>query len=307
MNRKDFLKYIAAASVFPQIAFAKQMQSDFALRKITILHTNDTHARIDPFPKDHSKYADLGGFARRVSYVKQVRKENPNTLLLDAGDVFQGTPYFNMYKGKLDYQLMSDLKYDATTLGNHEFDNGVEGLLDAMSVLKFPIVVSNLWIERNDLANQIKNYLIKEINGVRIGIFGLAVDFPGLVLAENHKGISYRDPISVARGIAHNLHHYLKCDYVICLSHLGYKYEDNRPSDMVLANAENEIDLIIGGHTHTFLDEPVLVKRKNGKDVIINQVGYSGINVGKIDLFFNEKSNFIAYKANSQQINPMFT
>ena len=307
MNRKEFLKWVSMSSLMPFSAFAFEAEQGKKLRRITVLHTNDTHARIDPFPKNHPQYANLGGFARRASFVKQVRNENKHTLLLDAGDVFQGTPYFNMYKGKLDYKLMSDLKYDATTLGNHEFDNGVDGLVDSMSALNFPVLVSNLWIQRDDLKEKVLNYMIKEVNGVRIGLFGITLDFPGLVIESNHVGVSYRDPISVAQGISRNLKNYLKCDYVICLSHLGYEYPDSRPSDLVLANAQNDIDMIIGGHTHTFLPEPTVIKKSNGKSVIVNQVGFAGINVGRLDLFFNEKNEFISHISNTNLINQSWT
>lgn len=302
MKRRDFIKWISAAAVMPYSVFAQETRETKGLRQLTILHTNDTHARIDPFPKDHPQYGNLGGFARRASFVKSVRAENPNTLLLDAGDVFQGTPYFNLYHGKLDYQLMSELGYDATTLGNHEFDNGVEGLVSSMEALKFPMLNANYWISESGLEKRVKNFIIKEINGIKVGIFGLGIDFRSLVLDQNHEGVQYRDPIGVAKGISRNLKHYLKCDYVICLSHLGYKYPDNRVSDLKLAEEVESIDLILGGHTHTFLDEPTRIPKKNGKEVIINQVGFGGIRVGKIDAFFNDANELVAHVSQAKVI-----
>lgn len=304
MKRKDFLRLLGTAALLPSQSFGAILPIDSTLKKITILHTNDTHARIDPFPLDHPTYANLGGFARRSKFVNQVRAENPHTLLLDAGDVFQGTPYFNLFKGKLDYNLMSEIKYDATTLGNHEFDNGVEGLYDSLQSLQLPVVNSNYKIDDNRFEKSIKNYIIKEVNGIRIGIFGLGIDFNTLVLEENHKGFTYREAISVGKGVSSNLKKYLKCDYVVCLSHIGYEYADDpkRPNDLKLAAESEYIDLIIGGHTHTFLEKPTIVKNKFGRDVIVNQVGYAGINVGKIDLFFNEKKSVITYTSEPKLI-----
>ncbi len=308
MKRKDFLKLLGTFALLPRQSFGVFLSTDSKLKKITILHTNDTHARIDPFPLDHLHYANMGGFARRAKFVKQVRAENPHTLLLDAGDVFQGTPYFNLFKGKLDYNLMSEINYDATTLGNHEFDNGVDGLLDSLQSLKLPVVNSNYRIDDKRFGKSIKNYIIKDVNGIRIGIFGLGIDFNTLVLEENHKGFTYREAINVGKGVSSNLKKYLKCDYVICLSHIGYEYPDDpkRPNDLKLAAESEYIDLIIGGHTHTFLEKPTLVKNKIGRDVIVNQVGFAGINVGKIDLFFNEKKSVVTYISEPKLISEHF-
>jgi len=308
LKRKDFLKLLGTFALLPRQSFGVFLSTDSKLKKITILHTNDTHARIDPFPLDHLHYANMGGFARRAKFVKQVRAENPHTLLLDAGDVFQGTPYFNLFKGKLDYNLMSEINYDATTLGNHEFDNGVDGLLDSLQSLKLPVVNSNYRIDDKRFGKSIKNYIIKDVNGIRIGIFGLGIDFNTLVLEENHKGFTYREAINVGKGVSSNLKKYLKCDYVICLSHIGYEYPDDpkRPNDLKLAAESEYIDLIIGGHTHTFLEKPTLVKNKIGRDVIVNQVGFAGINVGKIDLFFNEKKSVVTYISEPKLISEHF-
>jgi len=308
LKRKDFLKLLGTFALLPRQSFGVFLSTDSKLKKITILHTNDTHARIDPFPLDHLHYANMGGFARRAKFVKQVRAENPHTLLLDAGDVFQGTPYFNLFKGKLDYNLMSEINYDATTLGNHEFDNGVDGLLDSLQSLKLPVVNSNYRIDDKRFGKSIMNYIIKDVNGIRIGIFGLGIDFNTLVLEENHKGFTYREAINVGKGVSSNLKKYLKCDYVICLSHIGYQYPDDpkRPNDLKLAAESEYIDLIIGGHTHTFLEKPTLVKNKIGRDVIVNQVGFAGINVGKIDLFFNEKKSVVTYISEPKLISEHF-
>lgn len=304
MKRSEFLKIIGAFSLLPDKSIWSKNQNPKGLKKITILHTNDTHAQIDPFPEDHPKYAGLGGFSRRASYVNKIRKINKHVLLLDSGDVFQGTPYFNFFKGKLDYQLMSQLKYDATTLGNHEFDNGVDGLFDAMQELKFPMVNSNYFISDTRFENKIKNYLIKEINGIRIGIFGLGIDFKSLVLESNHKGFTYREAISVGKGVSSNLKKYLKCDYVVCLSHLGYDYpnEPRKPNDLRLAKESEYIDMILGGHTHTFLDKPILIQNKAGRDVLINQVGFAGIQIGQIDLYFNEDNTLAYFDSSTPQI-----
>lgn len=286
VDRRSFLKQFLAGAA--GVAMAPNMVlSNRDELTISILHTNDTHARIDPFPENHPQYANLGGFARRARLVKQIRKTDKHVLLLDSGDVFQGTPYFNLYDGELDYKLMSQLGYDASTLGNHEFDNGVDGWLDVVKHANFPVLNSNYDIDRTDAQEAVSNILIKEFEGVKVGIFGLGVDFDGLVLKELHKGFRYFDPVGVARGVTRNMKRYMDCSVVICLSHLGYRYEDDRISDQKLAREVPDIDLILGGHTHTFLDQPEEVRHSDGSITRINQVGFAGIQLGYLKLRLN--------------------
>lgn len=289
ISRKSFLKQFlagtAGVAVAPHLLLARPKLN----KKLVILHTNDTHARIDPFPKNHPQYGGMGGFAKRAELVESVRAKEKNVLLLDAGDVFQGTPYFNLYGGELDYKLMSKLQYDASTLGNHEFDNGVDGWLKVRKFAEFPILNSNYKINRTDAREAVDNLLIKELSGIKVGVFGLGIDFKGLILESQHEGFRYFDPVNTARGIARNLKHYLKCDFVICLSHLGFEYPDNSRtvSDKVVAREVPDIDLIIGGHTHTFLDKPFEVFHVDGRITRVVQAGFGGIRLGRIDYNFS--------------------
>lgn len=257
-------------------------------KKLTILHTNDVHSHIDPFPADHALYPNRGGIARRATLIQRIRNENPNVLLLDAGDIFQGTPYFNFYGGELEFRLMSRLQYDAATLGNHDFDNGLEGLLAQMPQAQFPFISANYDFRNTILDGRVEPYRVFVKVGIRVGVFGLGIRLEGLVNKPLYRETAYLDPFDIALDTARNLRQEEACDLVICLSHLGHSYPagDNRPSDTQLAAATEDIDLIIGGHTHTFLDRPVLLENRKGKQVMINQVGCYGLTLGRIDFIF---------------------
>lgn len=251
---------------------------------ITFLHTNDMHSQIDPLPAN-DKYAGKGGVARRATLVKRIRKENPNTLLVDAGDCFQGTPYFNLYKGVVEYKAMSAVGYDVVTLGNHDFDNGVEALAEAMKSANFEFVSANYDVTGTAIANRVKPYVVRELNGVRIGIFGLGIKLEGLNPPESFKGIKYLDPVRMARGVTRLLRTQEKCAMVICASHLGYYPEpkgDEIGDSQVVAQVDG-IDFIASGHTHTFMKQPVLAKQPSGQQTVIFQVGKSGIYLGRVD------------------------
>lgn len=252
---------------------------------ITIIHTNDTHSQIEPFPKDDRRYADKGGVARRASLVKRVRKENPNTLLIDAGDAFQGTPYFNFYKGEVEYKTMSAIGYDAGTLGNHEFDNGVAALAKAMKFVNFPMVSANYDVRKTPLESLVKPYIVREVAGVRVGLFGLGISPEGLITPDNFKGITYRDPVVVSREVVKILREKERCDLVLCMSHLGYypRPKDKEIGDTQVAAQVDGIDFIASGHTHTFMQRPVTQKQPSGKETVIFQVGKSGIYLGRVD------------------------
>ena len=261
-------------------------------KHITILHTNDVHSHIDAFGPEDGRNANKGGIARRAALVDSIRKENPNTLLLDAGDIFQGTPYFNYYGGELEFKLMSMLKYDAATIGNHDFDNGIEGLHAQLPHAKFDFLSANYDFKNTVLDGFVDPYKIYVKDGLKIGIFGLGISLAGLVSKHHYKETNYLNPIEIAQDMSRILKEEQHCDLVICLSHLGYYYKQfpDRVSDLSLAKATKNIDLIIGGHTHTFLPKPTVEKNIAGKNVLVNQVGCYGLYLGRIDFYFDEAS-----------------
>jgi 5'-nucleotidase len=290
MNRKEFIKHTAAgtfllgASAFPFEAFAKG-----DVRKITILHTNDQHSRIDPFPMDGGKYQGAGGFARRSEVIQDIRKREKHVLLLDSGDIFQGTPYFNKFHGELEIKLMGEMKYDASTLGNHDFDGGLENLATQIDKSKFPFLVSNYDFTHTAVHNKILDYKIFKFEEMKVGVFGLGIEATGLIPDSLFGETLYKNPITEANRVASLLKNDLHCDLVICLSHLGYRYDGNKVSDKILAKETQDIDLILGGHTHTFFNSPEEYKNAAGKNVLVNQVGWAGILLGQIDFYFENK------------------
>lgn len=252
----------------------------------TILHTNDTHSQIDPIPANDRTYPDKGGVARRATLVKRIRKENPNTLLIDAGDVFQGTPYFNFYKGEVEYKAMSLIGYDVVTLGNHDFDNGVDALAAAMKFANFDFVSCNYDVHGTPLESRVKPYVVRVMAGVRVGLFGMGVSPDNLITPVNFKGVTYNDPVKSARDAVTALRGRERCTVVIGMSHLGY-YPEARAGgvgDSQVAAQVDGIDFIASGHTHTFMKEPVITKTPSGGNTIIFQVGRSGIYVGRVDM-----------------------
>lgn len=296
MSRRKFIKQavlsgfgLASLNFIPLTSFAFKKKKH---TKITILHTNDVHSHIEPFPDNDPKYPGLGGAARRASLIKAIRNEEENVLLLDAGDVFQGTPYFNMYEGEIDFKLMSLMQYDAATIGNHDFDNGIDGLNRMLPHAKFPFVNSNYDFSDTILAGKIKPYHIFIKDNVKIGVFGIGVELDGLVDKKMYKNTKYTDPVKSANKTADLLKNEKKCDLIICLSHLGYEYKSDKISDLNLAAQTNNIDLIIGGHTHTFLDNPKVIRDLSNKKTLITQVGWAGINLGRLDFYVHTDKNY---------------
>ncbi|GAB2776204.1 metallophosphoesterase [Salinimicrobium soli] len=293
MNRRNFLKNTAAATAvaglgsFGLMSFSEEKKQ----KKITILHTNDVHSHIEPFGPDHAEFPNQGGIARRYELIKRIRQENPNTLLLDAGDIFQGTPYFNFYGGELEFKLMSKLGYDAATMGNHDFDNGIDGLYAQLPHANFPFVIANYDFSNTMMNGHTKPFKVFIKDGIRIGVFGIGIELEGLVGKKNYRETKYLDPVEISREISAKLKKEENCDLIICLSHLGYSYQDDKISDMKLASLTENIDLIIGGHTHTFLDKPTVTKNREGKNMLINQVGWAGLRLGRIDFFFDNNGN----------------
>lgn len=300
-TRRNFITSLAASSLLlsrpvgltigQPLDLAREGLPKGDSTKITILHTNDTHSQIEPFAAG-TRFAGMGGVARRATFVKKVRAENPNTLMVDAGDFFQGTPYFNFYKGEVEIKAMSAIGYDVVTLGNHDFDNGAENLAEMLKFAKFDIVSSNYEAAANSpLKKYIKPYVVKQFGALRVGLFGLGIAFQGLVLKENHQGISYNDPIEATRKIVKQLQDQEHVDLIVGMSHLGTKY-DNEPdkiSDYQVATAVPGIDFIVGGHTHILMKEPISVRHPDGKETILFQVGKSGLNVGRVDFLFVER------------------
>jgi len=295
MKRRTFIKQTSAAGALIGLGGLTVSSANASkTKKITILHTNDVHSHIDPFGPDDGRNANKGGVARRASLVESIRKENPNTLLLDAGDIFQGTPYFNYYGGELEFKLMSMLKYDLATIGNHDFDNGIDGLYAQLPHADFDFVSANYNFKNTVLDTHVKPYKIFIKDDVRIGVFGLGIELEGLVGKRHFKETEYIYPVEIAQDMSRILKEDEQCDIVICLSHLGYFYKKtpDKISDLLLARQTKDIDLIIGGHTHTFLPKPTIEKNSVGKNVLVNQVGCYGLYLGQIDFYLeSDKEN----------------
>lgn len=294
MKRRQFIEKATAGASLLGIAPLSFQSCMNATRHITILHTNDVHSHIDAFPDTDKRNPNMGGISRRATLIETIRNENPHTLLLDAGDIFQGTPYFNYYGGELEFKLMSMLKYDAATIGNHDFDNGLNGLYAQLPHAKFSFLSANYDFSNTVLDSHVAPWQIFTKGGIKIGVFGLGIALDGLVSKQNYLETIYIDPIETAQDMSRILKTEKNCDIVICLSHLGYKYSDPQiPSDVILAAKTENIDLIIGGHTHTFLDKPEVHLNRKEKNVLINQVGCYGINLGRIDFYFDNEGNTV--------------
>jgi 5'-nucleotidase len=299
LNRRGFIKEAALAS---GALLSSAMLPVFAheqVHKLTILHTNDVHSRLEPFPMDGGKFQGMGGVAARATIINKIRSEEENVLLLDAGDMFQGTPFFNVFKGEPEIKAMSNLGYDATTIGNHDFDAGLDNLALQLHHAKFPLVIANYDFTNTPMEGKSKPYQTFNKGPLKIGVFGIGIELRGLVLENLYGNTVYQDPVKRANEVADELKNKQRCDMVICLSHLGYSYTDNKVSDTVLAEKTENIDLIIGGHTHTFLEEPVAYKNRVNKQVFVNQVGWAGVNLGCLKYtFYGTKTNFLT-KANT--------
>lgn len=283
MQRREFLKRGTLAGIGLGLSSSLwASESEFThAKKLTILHTNDMHSRIEPFPNDGSRNANQGGMTKLASLINKVRKEEENILLLDSGDFFQGTPYFNLYGGELELKLMSQMGYDASTLGNHEFDNGLEGIANQIEHAKFDILCANYDFSETILKDAFSPYKIFTKQGLKIGVFGLGIQLKGLVSEKNYGNTKFLDPVGVSNEMIQELKA-KKCDLTICLSHLGYQ------SDLKLSDEVTGIDLILGGHTHTFLDEPIVKLDAHNHKTIINQVGTGALRLGKLDFEFSK-------------------
>jgi len=287
-NRRTFIKQsLLTSGALALGAFPNELFASGELVKLTVVHTNDMHCHIDPFPNSNAEYPGKGGMVRLASLVAKCRAENPNLLLLDAGDMFQGTPYFNYFKGDLMLKIMSMMGYDAGTIGNHEFDNGLDGISSAFRFAKFPIVSSNYDFSETVLSDQVKTYHILKKAGIKIGIYGLGIELDGLVVKQNYGKARYLNPLEKALKMESFLKNDHKCDLVICLSHLGFSYQQSKISDKTLAPQTKYTDLIVGGHTHTFLEKPFVLKNADGNPIFVNQAGWAALAAGKIEFIFD--------------------
>lgn len=310
MNRKQFLKTIGGGTLAMTLAPNLLMAENFKLLnlqseyKLTILHTNDQHSRIEPFDESYTRNPNQGGFARRAALIQKIRSEEKNVLLLDSGDTFQGTPYFNFFGGELEFKLMSMMGYDASTMGNHDFDNGLAGFKKVQPNAKFPFICSNYDFTNTILDGQTLPYKVFNKNGIKVGIFGVGIELAGLVGKKDYGETVYKDPLEIAQHYSEFLRNDKKCDLVICLSHIGYDYKDNpdKISDKILAAKTDGIDLILGGHTHTFLPEPQKFSNRKGKTVLVNQVGWAGLLLGKLDFYFDKSKSVKNISWNNQVI-----
>jgi 5'-nucleotidase len=302
LNRRKFLALAGISSAAALSGFSVMAAMKPSLKRLTILHTNDTHSRLDSYPPNDPNFPNMGGYARRAALVNSFRQEDPQLLLLDAGDIFQGTPYYNMFGGEPELKLMSMMGYDAATFGNHEFDNGLDGFLEVLPHAEFPFVSANYDFSDTILDGKIKPYVVIEKNGAKVGIYGLGIDPKGLVSPSLYGETKYLDPIEIARETEKELKKKHKCSLIICLSHLGFKYEHDKVSDLILASETYHTDVIIGGHTHTLLDPAVKELNQQNKEVTIAQTGSGGVRLGKIEVLFDADSNKKLVEAHTTKI-----
>ena len=299
-TRRDFIKKAGlGAGLMLAGSFPWQSLAGEKTRRLIILHTNDVHSRMEPFGPEEGKYAGQGGAAARATLINQIRAEGHPVLLLDAGDIFQGTPYFNLYQGEPEIKVMSAMGYDACTMGNHDFDAGVEGFARQLPHAAFPVLTANYDFTGTALEGKTQPYTTIRREGLKIGVFGLGIELRGLVAPEAYGKTQYEDPVYTARKMSERLRKRERCDMVICLSHLGYSYHTGKVSDRILAKETEGIDLIIGGHTHTFLDEPAIIQNKKGQEVVVNQAGWAGLRLGRLDFEFGSKKKASLLKAHT--------
>jgi 5'-nucleotidase len=296
-DRRSFIRKTAIAGGlfllgdFPFESFASSGQIQLA-----ILHTNDLHGRMEKFPVGSGKYEGMGGMKALGAAIKKIRDEREHVLLFDAGDFIQCSVFSEGDNGSSEIKSMCGLCYDAATLGEHDFAIGIEELALRISEANYPFVLANYDFAGSVLEGMVKPYIVLEKAGLRIGVFGLGIELDNISALHN-SSIVYKTAIPVAISVSDKLKKEEQCDLVICLSHLGYEYVGEKPSDKILAMQSENIDLIIGGHTHTFLETPENILNKRKEKIIVNQAGWGGINLGLVDFNFDSKKsskNFIA-------------
>jgi 5'-nucleotidase len=288
-TRRKFIREtgLTAASFLLAHPLLYAKESETKTSRLTILHTNDVHSRMDPFPMDGGPNAGKGGIAARAALINKIRTEADHVLLLDAGDIFQGTPYFNIFKGEPEIKAMKMMGYDAAVMGNHDFDAGLENFATQISTHgNFPIVMCNYDFSNTVMENKCVPYHIIKKGKLKIGITGVGIELTGLVPDNLFGNTKYLDPVKEANIQAYNLKKKMDCDMVICISHLGDLYKDNKVSDEILAKESEHIDLILGGHTHRFFEAPRKYSNKAGGELLVNQVGWAGLKLGRLDYVF---------------------
>lgn len=253
-------------------------------KEIYLFHTNDMHSRIEPFPENYQDtlLAGKAGMVRRATFISQQREIHPDLLLFDCGDFSQGTPYYNIYKGEVEISMMNEMRYDAGTIGNHEFDFGLENMARLFRLAEFPIVCANYDVTGTVLEGLVKEYVVLHRDGIKIGVFGLGAELEGLVAKASYGDVKFEDPVSEAQRIADLLKMQEKCDLVICLSHLGWKGEPY--SDVELIENTCNIDVVLGGHSHSYFEKPEYYKNLDGVEVPLQQMGKHAAFIGKMVL-----------------------
>ena len=301
-SRRDFLKTIfAAGAVLATPPILRASGSD-KLNRLVILHTNDSHSQIEPLPENHYRFPGQGGYAARAAVIKKVREEGHPVLLFDSGDIFQGTPYYNVYGGEVEMKLMSEMDYSAACVGNHEFDKGLDGLASAIQYATFPFISSNYIFHHPVLSKAVSRYKIFTIGKIKAGVFALGVNPNGLIGKLTFGDTDYRDPVVTAAEMAYFLKKEKKCSIVVCLSHLGYKTDGDLIGDYELAKQSKNIDLILGGHSHTLLSNPVTVYNSDNEEVIITQNAFAGVRISRFDCYFSNAGKKIFVDAYTNKI-----
>lgn len=258
-------------------------------KQLVVLHTNDTHSTILPLNPNlaDTMKAGRGGFLRRIAMLKDERRKNPDLLLFDSGDFCQGSPYFTLYKGDVEVGLMNLMGYDAGTIGNHEFDFGLDAMAKMFKNLNYPIVCSNYDFTGTVVEGLVKDYVILKRKGMKIGVFGLSPALSGLVSNDNCVGVKYLDPVKEANRVVDILKK-KKCDVIICISHLGWQ-DSYKDGDEYLVSGTRGIDLVLGGHSHTYFETLRYVKNLDGKEIPVDQNGKHALFVGKMVLEMSKK------------------
>ena len=275
---KQRLYIICVAVVAAMAAWGQQ--------KLVILHTNDTHSAIMPLSRNlgDTLLAGRGGYLRRMELVRREREAEPGLLLFDSGDFSQGSPYYTLFKGDVEVGLMNMMRYDAATLGNHEFDFGLDNLARLLRKARFPVVCANYDFSGTPLEGLVKPYVVIEREGLRVGVFGLSPRLDGLVAKENYGGVVYNDPVEAARKAVKALRSGERCDVVVCLSHLGWAQAQPDIDDSTMIAGTQGIDLVLGGHSHSYFEKLEHVRDADGRSVPVDQNGKHGVFVGKMEM-----------------------
>ncbi|MDI9320824.1 MAG: metallophosphatase [Phycisphaerales bacterium] len=303
-NRRAFIRNAGKFTcLFASTAFPFSLFASNNTRKVSILFTNDTQSQIESFAEEVPKYAGLGGVVARAALIQKIRAENEQILLFDAGDFWQGSNYFDLYKGAPEIEAMNLMQYDAVCIGEHELDAGIENLALQISKANFAVLCANYTFEHPELRKQIKPYTIIEKKNIRFGVLGIGLNPKGLIGSDIDPKMKFSNPIETANKIAAQLKKKEKCDFVICLSHLGLEHQNsNTFNDKALAKESEHIDLIIGGHSHHLLHEPLRIWNKGKKEILVVQAGWGGVHLGRIDYLFSDKKNILSANAQTVEI-----